>query len=914
MTKVHKITITIILFLISLGIVIYSHLYDIRSEGIVNILSLNWLHIVASVIIVLFLLMKTYKEMTVRTHKENHFIKIVVHLTISLFIMANVLVFNVPSSILLIRGGLLMRYLLLFGMLIILEIYVFCEYGFVNRLIMSCMLIIVSAMTFMFKSHDLATIVVVYYFSVVTYLLFRFYKWESSEKTKYITLFLILLSVIYDMLVVTEIFTSPELSYLFVSIGLLIIYSKKIYDEILRLKLSEQYLDRFKEENERLVKDKVRIEQSFDKMKNDFSFKFSKKQNYFENLEMVIDVLESSLIVMNDHYKIEFAHGKLLESSGFDDLVGLDLTKTLYDDAEESTYFRSVVKKVMDAKDSIRDNMYLSLLDEEISFSNLKFNMKYYIMYKKNRQKVLIIQADLNQEDTAEQLFIERENLISDMLIAVVAKSDMFFSDLESYYAYCQTLDELDDQKPFKETIFSVLRRIHTFKGVFDQYHMVETCRGLNNVETELFNILHNLSEMNSHKLSRMLVGYSLDKIIDADLNIIKNRLGNSFLDSKFNTSINMTDLNRLVIAVGDEIGHNHILVKELETLQYVDVRSVLKSYEKYVQRIAEETSKEVIFVVIGDSIRIDRKYYIDFFESILHIFKNCVAHGVEYPDERRSKGKNEVATISCHVKTSEDVIIIEISDDGKGIDLKEIKNRLFILGKYTIEELESFSDDYIANLILEDGVSSMSLPNNLAGKGVGMGSVVEVIEKLGGHICVTTQRDEGVTYSIELPKGNSLNDPLELENLHEEIALQAESIITGKSRKMTLNASWTIDHNNLSEAFFKDVTVQIMIEGMTKHYLVITADEKLLIHLINIYKLSHQYKGSNIKILNEALLRFAEELTYEEFNLGGFRDKTVAHHGEILSERILLERFGHQKGRFGNIDVTEGHLGIWVI
>lgn len=914
MKRIHKLIISAILLAVGLGITIYSYFDDVGTYGIGNLLTFDWYHYVAVTVIVAYLLMKFYVEMTKQIKRGHPFSNVIVHLAISLLLASNVIFFQGPNNINVLRSALLIRYILLFGMVIVFEMYVFCQHSFLFRLLMGLLVLVTSAMTFMFDRHDLAMIIVIYYFMISVYMLINYNLWKDEDKIKLWAFYIVMASLIYDMLIVTNIVNLHEMSYVAVAIGLLIIYTRKIYDEFSRLRLSEQYLEQFKRENEKLIRDKVRSEQSFEKMKNEFSFKFSKKQNYFENLEMVIDVLDSSIVVMNNQFKIEFAHGKLLEYSGFDDLTGLDLVKTLYDDIEEGTYFQSVVKKIMNAEDEIRENMYLSLLDDTLEFSNIRFDMKYYTMKKKNKQKVLILQGDVNHENTAERLLVERENQISNMLIAVVAKSDMFFSDLEAYYLFCKEVDLFDDALSLEEITFKVLRRIHTFKGVFDQYHMRETCRALNNVEAELFNMLHNLSEVTIQQFSRILFGYELDKVINTDLEIINSRLGQSFLERKYTTSVNMTDLDRLVIAIGDELGHNHPLIKDLEMLQYVNILNVLKSYEKYVQRIAHENSKNVEFVVLGDSHRIDRKHYIHFFESILHIFKNCIAHGVEYPDERRAKGKSETATISCTVKTSETELVIEISDDGKGIDLKEIKNRLFILGRYTIEELEAFEDDFIANMILEDGVSSMALPNNLAGKGVGMGSIKEVIQSLNGHIDVKTEKDKGVSYRISLPKAYSEQDDFDLEVLHAAICLESESIITKKTRKSSLSSSWNMRKMNLGAEIFYDITVRVVFECSIKHTLIITADEKFLIHLINIYEMTSLYKGSNIKILNEALIKFAETIALGCNHSVGFRSTLNVQDGEILSESVLLDQYGHQEGYFASIDMTEGRLGVWLV
>lgn len=882
----------------------------------------NTLNIIASTMIMIYLLIKSYYEMSKPVLDVTSKFKIGFMLTLTALIVINLMIRNTSNVELVVVFSVFFRYILLMGLLLVLEYYVVQNYTFTSRMILAIFAIVMTVLTLiyssLYSSNELMMIAAAYYAIVVIYMIYLLFNWDDmSNRLKVIVFFAIGAAVISDIYLFIGIIDSIELTFIVVALGLAVIYFRRFYDEINRLKKSERYLNQYKRENERLINEKLKTEQSVEKFKSDISYKFTKKQNYYENLELILEVVDSSIIVMNTQYRIELAHGKIVEYSGVDDLVGLDITRAIFDgNIEEGTYFKSVIKKVFDAEDDIRENMYISLLDTNLNFNNMTYKMQYHILHKKNGEKVLIIDAELVNNSRSLDMATQHEKAVSDMLIGIVKNSEMFFTDLGSYVNFSKfATDLIDENKTVEDNIFKILRRVHTYKGVFDQYNMKQTIRALNSIETELFNLLHNTSNMNNDQLIRLIIGYDLEKLIDYDLDLIENRLGKHFLDQKKNISVDQTSLNRICIALGDEIGHDHLLIKDLESLKFVEVKTIIQSFDNYIRKISTEHSKLVDFVVMGDQVKVDKDYYINFFESLIHIFKNCIAHGVEYPDERRNLNKNETAVISCQVKSLDKSIELVISDDGRGIDIKEIKNRLFILGKYSIEELEALDDNVVCNMIIEDGVSSLSLPNNLAGKGVGMGSIKEVVEEIGGQITVSSEANKGVTYHIVLPKNvKKNNEDIPYDFIRRKLCIEAERILTKNSKKDTLSSTWLMTETGVASEQLLDVTSYTTVYAIRDLKLVISADEKFLIHLVNVYGLQMKYKGSNISIYNEALIMFSNDVTSKMIEgTKDFRSNIKMAYSKIIGSTSFEQYTGHQMF-MGSIDITEGKLNVIII
>ncbi len=183
-------------------------------------------------------------------------------------------------------------------------------------------------------------------------------------------------------------------------------------------------------------------------------------------------------------------------------------------------------------------------------------------------------------------------------------------------------------------------------------------------------------------------------------------------------------------------------------------------------QRIARDTSKKVKkninLVLVGEETEVDKNIIDSLSDPLMHLIRNAIDHGIESPEERIKKGKPEQGQIKLEAKnTGEDVMIV-VSDDGKGLDYKQIIKKAKEKGLITksgseISEKEAFS------YIFMPGFSTKSEVTEFSGRGVGMDVVRKGIEKLGGTISVDSAVDEGTTISIRIPLTLAIVDGMQL-------------------------------------------------------------------------------------------------------------------------------------------------------
>jgi CheY-specific phosphatase CheX len=158
--------------------------------------------------------------------------------------------------------------------------------------------------------------------------------------------------------------------------------------------------------------------------------------------------------------------------------------------------------------------------------------------------------------------------------------------------------------------------------------------------------------------------------------------------------------------------------------------------------------------VVQSDDIFISDNFK-PFLNSLVHVFRNCVDHGIESSEDRIEKGKSLKGNIFCSVRQDIDNIIIIIGDDGKGLDPKLLKEKALHRGTYTKEQLECKSDGEILYIIFEEDFSTTSSISDVSGRGIGLSSVWYEINRLGGIIEIDNNFGYGVEFKFTIPKLN---------------------------------------------------------------------------------------------------------------------------------------------------------------
>jgi two-component system chemotaxis sensor kinase CheA len=186
--------------------------------------------------------------------------------------------------------------------------------------------------------------------------------------------------------------------------------------------------------------------------------------------------------------------------------------------------------------------------------------------------------------------------------------------------------------------------------------------------------------------------------------------------------------------------------------------KSVLR-FQRLVRDVSSHFNKKVEFIVEGKETELDKTMVEKIVDPIMHILRNSIDHGIESKEERQRKGKPETGTIRMKAFTSGANVVIEISDDGAGIDLDKVKKTA--IAKGYISERDSPGKEELMNLIISPGFSTAENISEVSGRGVGMDVVNQKVAEIRGELGISTKKDEGTTITIKLPLTISIIDSM---------------------------------------------------------------------------------------------------------------------------------------------------------
>lgn len=186
--------------------------------------------------------------------------------------------------------------------------------------------------------------------------------------------------------------------------------------------------------------------------------------------------------------------------------------------------------------------------------------------------------------------------------------------------------------------------------------------------------------------------------------------------------------------------------------IRMIPLDVVMSRFPRMVRDISKNEGKEVELLVEGGSIELDRTVVDRITEPMMHLLRNCVDHGIETTEERIHAGKKAKGLIRIVASKQQDHVLIEVSDDGKGIDYDEIKKAAVRKGVMPQGQADAASGRELLDLLFNPGFSTKSQVTEVSGRGVGLDVVKRAVEELGGSVMVTTSKGAGTTFSLWLP------------------------------------------------------------------------------------------------------------------------------------------------------------------
>ena len=187
-------------------------------------------------------------------------------------------------------------------------------------------------------------------------------------------------------------------------------------------------------------------------------------------------------------------------------------------------------------------------------------------------------------------------------------------------------------------------------------------------------------------------------------------------------------------------------------SVRMVPIERLFIKFPGAVRNLARQKNKEVELVLEGRNTELDKTVLEQMYDPLMHLLRNAVDHGTESPETRRSVGKSPEGVIRLSARHQKSGVVIEVADDGKGINPEKVKDTALKKGLITSEEARSMADDQAIRLIFAPGFSTAENVTDVSGRGVGLDVVRENVQRLRGILDVQTVVGKGTMFRIQLP------------------------------------------------------------------------------------------------------------------------------------------------------------------
>ena len=237
---------------------------------------------------------------------------------------------------------------------------------------------------------------------------------------------------------------------------------------------------------------------------------------------------------------------------------------------------------------------------------------------------------------------------------------------------------------------------------------------------------------------------------VDALINLVGELVITQSMLNRFSRNFDFTQIDTLRQGLEQLDRNTRDLQESIMQVRMMPINSAFSRFPRLVRDACSKLGKEVELRVSGEGTELDKTVLEKIADPLVHLVRNSLDHGLEMPDVRRAAGKPETGVLTLSAFHEGGNIIIEISDDGAGINSEKVLSKARSRG--LVDDDEELSDDQINNLIFLPGLSTADAVSDLSGRGVGMDVVRRNITELGGHVSVHSIAGEGSTITIRLP------------------------------------------------------------------------------------------------------------------------------------------------------------------
>lgn len=282
-----------------------------------------------------------------------------------------------------------------------------------------------------------------------------------------------------------------------------------------------------------------------------------------------------------------------------------------------------------------------------------------------------------------------------------------------------------------------------------------------------------------------------------------------------------------------EHLGRFSSISKEIQNgllnMRMVPVDSVFNRFPKMVRTLAKELGKKIDLMIEGADTEVDKIVIDEIGDPLVHLIRNSVDHGAETVEVRRKNGKNETATINLKAFHSGNNVVIEIADDGAGINKRKVLEKAIAKNVVTRAESTKMTDSEIFDLLFDSGFSTADQVSDLSGRGVGLDVVRNTILKIGGKISVESSENAGSTFRIEIPLTLSIIQSMLVATSERRYAVPLANV----AEAITINPA-DIQHVHGKDLInYRETIIEVLDLGECFHETPLTDTDELLLLVV---------------------------------------------------------------------------------
>ena len=598
----------------------------------------------------------------------------------------------------------------------------------------------------------------------------------------------------------------------------------------------------------------------------------------------MLDNIDEGFLTFKKDLKINQSYSKkCLDILSQDEISGKNISEVLFSNNKSvKEIFDYAYSELLNTDDELSKDLFISLLPLEHTNNNKIFSIKYKLL---ENDECLVLIADVTKQKELEEEILHEQQM-QKMIIAIATHQNEAIQLGESYNKFLDNIKAYVNDDSNEERGSAKLKRdLHTFKGLFAQHEMLYTTKAIHKVETIIEDPQYSNKKLINSLKQKLVRAFS------NDLKVIADILGDDFLSSNSYISVEKNHLKSVTDKTKDIIKSNKydkddllVLLEEINRMNDVPLFDMLNIYSITVANISTSIYKEMYpLEIIGDTKLLVSDSFKNFTDSLIHVFRNAMVHGIELNEERVTLGKDSKGKISCNFELIDDNVVLQISDDGKGIDTSKIIEKAIKQELITQEQVPQLSDQELLQLIFTTGFTTSEDLNHLAGRGVGLESVKYELQELNGEVKIENTTGLGLKFIFTIP----YNQVKEMEQESSDDATLLVNNISSITESFLQNdlGIELIKSESCKNINFNKYYSIVKFSGDSEIFCIITISDELINSIFNAFvscEVSDEERQEMIPTLPDEIVNTVAGLAITKF--------PKKYENLVMSEPIMLD------------------------